>query len=92
MPLQELGVGAKVHLKNEGRVVLRGDVVVDDPGSYAVLTEQGSAVSLKIAAQVLDVVATVLGCRTSKRRRFSLHQSQNAGRSETAETSQIWMC
>ena len=30
------------HQKYKGRVVLRGDIVKDDPGSYAVFTEQGS--------------------------------------------------
>ena len=43
------------HLKNselepqfhkyKGRVVLRGDIVKDDSGSYAVFTEQGSSAS-----------------------------------------------
>ena len=28
--------------KHKGRVVLRGDIVKDDSGSYAVFTEQGS--------------------------------------------------
>ena len=30
------------HQNYEGRVVLRGDIVKDDFGSYAVFTEQGS--------------------------------------------------
>ena len=30
------------HQKYKGRVVLRGDIVKDDSGSYAVFTEQGS--------------------------------------------------
>ena len=29
------------HQKYKGRVVLRGDIVKDDSGSYAVFTEQG---------------------------------------------------
>ena len=33
------------HQKYKGRVVLRGDVVKDDSGSYAVFTEQGSSAS-----------------------------------------------
>ena len=33
------------HQKYKGRVVLRGDIVKDDSGSYAVFTEQGSSVS-----------------------------------------------
>ena len=39
VPPQELGLGAKFQ-KYKGRVVLRGDVVKDDSGSYAVCTEQ----------------------------------------------------
>ena len=30
------------HQKDKGRVVLRGDIVKDNSGSYAVFTEQGS--------------------------------------------------
>ena len=30
------------HQKYKGRVVLRGDIVKDDSGAYAVITEQGS--------------------------------------------------
>ena len=33
------------HQKYEGRVVLRGDIVKDNSGSYAVFTEQGSSAS-----------------------------------------------
>ena len=32
--------------KYKGRVVLRGDTVKDDSGSYAVFTEQGSSASM----------------------------------------------
>ena len=33
------------HQKYKGRVVLRGDIVKDDSGSFAVFTEQGSSAS-----------------------------------------------
>ena len=33
------------HQKYKGRVVLRGDIVKDNSGSYAVFTEQGSSAS-----------------------------------------------
>ena len=55
------------HLKNselepqfqkcKGRVVLRGDIVKDDSGAYAVFTEQGSSASQMTAAKVMDVIA-----------------------------------
>ena len=48
--------------KYKGRVVLRGDVVKDDSGSYAVFTEQRSSASHMTAAIVLDVISRLLGC------------------------------
>ena len=43
--------------KYKGRVVLRGDIVKDDSGVYAVFTEQGSSASQMTAAKVMDVIA-----------------------------------
>ena len=53
------------HLKNsemepkfqkyKGRAVLRGDIVKDDSGSYAVFTEQGSSASQMTAAKVMYI-------------------------------------
>ena len=43
--------------KYKGRVVLRGDIVKDDSGAYAVFTEQGLSASQMTAAQVMDVIA-----------------------------------
>ena len=60
------------HLKNselepqfqkyKGRVVLRGDFVKDDSGSYAVFTEQGSSASQMTAAQITDIISRLPGC------------------------------
>ena len=50
------------HQKYKGRVVLRGDIVKDDSGSYAVFTEQGSSASQMTAATVMDVTARLPGC------------------------------
>ena len=60
------------HLKNselepqfqkyKGRVVLRGDIVKDDCGAYAVFTEQGSSASQMTAAKVMDVMARLPDC------------------------------
>ena len=47
--------------KYKGRVVLRGDIVKDDSGSYAVFTEQGSA-SQMTAAKVMDIISRLPGC------------------------------
>ena len=60
------------HLKNselepqfqkyKGRVVLRGDFVKDDSGSYAVFTEQTSSASQMTAAKVMEIVSRLPGC------------------------------
>ena len=60
------------HLKNseseprfqkyKGRVVLRGDIVMDDSGSYAVFTDQGSSASQMTAAKVMDIISRLPGC------------------------------
>ena len=45
------------HQKYKGRVVLRGEIVKDDSGSYAVFTEQGSSASQMTAATVVDIIS-----------------------------------
>ena len=50
------------HQKYKGRVVLRGDIVKDDSGSYAVFTEQGSSASQMIAAKIMDIISRLPGC------------------------------
>ena len=48
--------------KHKGRVVLRGDIVKDDSGSYAVFTEQGSAASQMTAAKIINIISRLRGC------------------------------
>ena len=50
------------HQKYKGRVVLRGDIVKDDSGSYAVFTERGSSASQMTAAKVMDIISRLPGC------------------------------
>ena len=50
------------HQKYKGRVVLRGDIVKDDSGSYAVFTEQGSSASQMTAAKVMNIISRLPGC------------------------------
>ena len=50
------------HQKYQSRVVLRGDIVEDDSGSYAVFTEQGSSASQMTAAKVMDIISRLPGC------------------------------
>ena len=50
------------HQKYKGRVVLRGDIVKDNSGSYAVFTEQGSSASQMAAARVMDIISRLPRC------------------------------
>ena len=50
------------HQKYKGRVVLRGDIVKDNSGSYAVFTEQGSSASQMTAAKIMDIISRLSGC------------------------------
>ena len=60
------------HLKNaeletkqqkyKGRIVLRGDIVKEDSGPYAVFTEQRSSASQMTAARVMDIISRLPGC------------------------------
>ena len=62
MPPQNEELEPKLQKKYKGRVVLRGDVVKDDSGAYAVFTEQGSSASQMTAAKVMDVIARQPDC------------------------------
>ena len=50
------------HQKYKGRVVLRGDIVKDNSGSYAVFTEQGSSASQMTAAKIMGIISRLPGC------------------------------
>ena len=50
------------HRKYNGRVVLRGDIVKDDSGSYTVFSKQGSPASQMTAAKVVDIISRLPGC------------------------------
>ena len=50
------------HQKYKGRIVLRGDIVKDDSGSYAVFTEQKSSASQMTAAKIMDIISRLPGC------------------------------
>ena len=50
------------YQKYKGGVVLRGDIVKDDSGSYAVFNEQGSSASQMTAAKIMDIVSRLPGC------------------------------
>ena len=72
MPLQNLRIG-KQSQTHKGRVALRGDVVNNDSGSYAVFTEQGSSAWHMTAAKVLDAISRLSGCAGQASNAVSAH-------------------
>ena len=61
------------HQKYKGRVVLRGDIVKDDSGSYVVFTEQGSSASQMTAAKIMDIISRLPGCEEQAADAVSAH-------------------
>ena len=60
MSSEKCSIGGKAP-KYRGRVVLRGDIVKDNSGSYAVFTEQGSSASQMTAAKIMDIISRLPG-------------------------------
>ena len=77
------------HQKYKGRVVLRGDIVKDNSGSYAVFTEHGSLASQMTAAKIMDIIQIARLRWTSSRRSIGLHPGKNGRCSQIIENSQI---
>ena len=46
----------------KGRIVFRGDIVIDGSGFYAVFSEQGTYAAHQAAAKFLDAIARIPGC------------------------------
>ena len=65
------------HQKYRGRVVLQGDIVKDDSGSYAVFTEQGSSASQMTAAKVMDIISRLPGCSGQAAAAVSAYTQEN---------------
>ena len=86
------------HQKYKGRVVLRGDIVKDNSGSYAVFIEQGSSASQMTAAKFMDIISRLPGLRwTSSRRSIGLYPGENGRCSQIikknpkSECPDIWI-
>ena len=78
------------HQKYKGRVVLRGDIVKDDSGSYAVFTERGSSASQMTAAKSHGYHLKIAWLRwTSSRCSIRLYLSKNGRCSQIIENSKI---
>ena len=77
----------------KGRVVLRGDIVKDDSGSYAVFTEQGSSASQMTAAKIVDIISRLPGCDGQAADAVSAYTQVKMERcSQIMENSQIGVC
>ena len=78
------------HQKYKGRVVLRGDTVKDDSGSYAVFTEQGSSASQMTSAKIMDIISRLPVCDGQAADAVSAYTQVKNGRcSQIIEKSQI---
>ena len=78
------------HQKYKGLVALRGDIVKDNSGSYAVFTEQGSSASQMTTAKIMFFYLQIAWLRwTSSRRGISLYPSENGRCSQILENSKI---
>ena len=71
------------------RVVVRGDLIRDNVGNYAILTKQCASASHTTASKVLDTISikTVPELRTSERRCKSIYADWNERRTWSASTS-----
>ena len=80
------------HQKYKGRVVLRGDVVKDDSGSYAVFTEQGSSASQMTAAKIMDIISRLPGAQVKQLMQYLLiRKSQMEDALKLSKKSKIGM-
>ena len=73
--------------------MLRGDIVQDDSGPYAVFTEQGSSASPMTAAKIMDIISRLPGCAGQAADAVSAKtQVKMEDASELFETFQVRMC
>ena len=85
------------HQKHKGRVVLRGDIVKDDSGAYAVFTEQGSSASQMAAAKIMDIISRLPGCNgqaadaVSAYTQVKMEDSHNLLKIRKSECPDIWI-
>ena len=80
------------HQKYKCRVVLRGDIVKDDSGSYAVFTEQGSSASQMTAAKVMDIISRLPGCARQAADAVSAYTQVKQGRCSKITEIHKWDC
>ena len=85
------------HQKYKGRVVLPGDIMKDDSGSYAVFTEQGSSASHMTAAKVMDIISRLSGCArqtadaVSPKTKVKMEDAHKLLKISKSECTDIWI-
>ena len=83
--------------KYKGRVVLRGDILKDDSGSYAVFTEQWSSASQMTAAKVMDIIFKLPRCAghaadaVSSKTQVKMEDAPTLLKIPKSECSDIWI-
>ena len=83
--------------KYKGRVVLRGDIVKDGSGSYAVSTVQGSSASQMTTAKVMDIMARLPGCggqaadATSADTQLKMEDAPSSLKISKSDCPEIWI-
>ena len=94
---QEFGFETSCQ-KHKGTVVLRGEIVKDDSGSYAVFAEQGSSASQMAAAKVMDIISRLLGCArqaacaVSAYTQVKMEDALTLLKIPKSECPDIWIC
>ena len=79
------------HQKYKGRVVLRGDIVKDNSGSYAVLTQM-------TAAKIMDIISRLPGCdgqaadAVSAYTQVKMEDAHKLLKIPKSECPDIWIC
>ena len=92
MDLCHLKNSAEIPKKYLGRVVLRGDIVKDDSGCFAVFAKQGSSASQMTAAKVMDIISRLPKCSGQTADAVSAYTQVKNGRcTKVIEKSQVRM-
>ena len=78
--------------------MLRGDIVKDDSGSYAVFTAQGSSASQMTAAKVMDIISRLPGFdgqaadAVSAKTQVKMEDVPTLLKNPKSECPDIWIC
>ena len=69
-----------MHQKYKGRVVLLGDIVKDNSGSYVAFIEHGSSALQMTAAKIMDIISRLPGCDGQAADAVSAYTASENGR------------